>query len=346
MKKILTIFAILLCCTISTKAKELSSKAEVIDASKVPKSVMNNFKIYYPVAKVIRWEREKTVYKVYVVSEKVKEVASFEYDGDWVQTEQYIKQDQIPIKAHEFIKEKFPLYFVGDCGYISYVDGAPAYIVQVHLKSSKDYVRPLLFDITGSIKKIDGLDVRQTGNITADDYTDKRSDSIQQAQAKQAAITATETKNTSIVAGEKVVRISDVIMKQFRRRFPRAEKISWIKEGKEYIAKFTNYDQIIEAVFLEDGMQVYTSYPFFKHNMPFPIEQYFKNEAKKYRFVQGKRVVYESKYRRSVVEEELKPKDFYEVIMSYRAPKSKDTEYYRFHFNQTGQLDFQIPYEP
>jgi hypothetical protein len=327
----------------SISAKELSSKAEVIDASKVPKSVMNNFKIYYPVAKVIRWEREKTVYKVYVVSEKVKEVASFEYDGDWVQTEQYLKPDQIPLKAHDFIKEKFPLYSIGECSYISYVDGVPSYLVQVHLKSSKDYIRPLLFDITGAIKKIDGLDVRQTGDITADDYTDKRSDSIK-TQTKPN--TTTEIKNSSIVAGEKVVRISDVIMKQFRRRFPRAEKISWIKEGKEYIAKFTNYDQIIEAVFLEDGMQVYTSYPFFKHNMPFPIEQHFKNESKKYKFVQGKRVVYESKYRRSVVEEELKPKDFYEVIMSYRIPKSKETEYYRFRFNQTGQLDFQIPHKP
>jgi hypothetical protein len=210
-------------------------------------------------------------------------------------------------------------------------------------------VRPLLFDITGTIKKIDGLDVRQTGDITADDYTDKKAETnIPKTQAKPARQTVSKT--TNITAGEKVIRISDIIMKQFNKRFPRAEKVAWTKHGTEFVAKLTNYGQQVEAVFLEDGMQVYTAHSFFKHNMPHPIEVYFKNEPTKYKFVSGKRVVYESRYRRAVTETENKekPQDFYEVIMSYRppkSPKSKETEYYRFQFNQTGQFEFKMPHE-
>lgn len=330
----------------SASAKEFSTKAEVIDAAKVPKQVMSNFRLYYPVAKVIKWEREKTAYKVYVVNEKVKEIALFEYDGDWLQTEQIISEEEIPLKAHNFIEEKFPLYVTGECYYVSYTDGLPSYLVYVHLKSSKDYVRPLLFDITGMIKKIDGLEVRQTGDITADDYTDKKTDTATLATQTKST-QQTTFKTTNITAGEKVIRISDIIMKSFNRRFPRAEKVSWTKQGTEFVAKLTNYDQQVEAIFLENGMQVYTSYPFNKYDMPHHVATYFKNEKTKYKFVSGKRVVYESKYRRSVAELAVgeKPQDFYEVIMSCRPPKAKETEYYRFRFNQTGQFEFKSPYD-
>ncbi|MDR2652094.1 MAG: hypothetical protein LBC68_07235 [Prevotellaceae bacterium] len=307
---------------------------------------MSNFKIYYPVAKVIKWEREKSVYKVYVANKKTKEIVSFEYDGDWLLTEQVISEKEIPLKAYNFIKEKFPLYIAGECYYVSYANGLPSYLVYVHLKSSKDYVRPLLFDITGVIKKIDGLEVRKTDDITADDYTDKKTETT--AAQKTEPAQQTISKTTNITAGEKVIRISDIIMKEFNRRFPRAEKVSWTKQGTEFVAKLTNYDQQVEAVFLENGMQVYTAYPFLKHSIPQPIELYFKNDPTKYKFISGKRVVYESKYRRYVVAEipsEEKPQDFYEVIMSYRPPKSKETEYYRFRFNQTGQFEFKLPYE-
>jgi hypothetical protein len=345
---IIRIFIICVCplSTSSASAKEFSTKAEVINAADVPEQVMSNFKLYYPVAKVIKWEREKAAYKVYVVSEKIKEVASFEYDGDWIQTEEIISEEQIPLKAHNFIKEKFPLYSTGECYYISRADGLPAYLVHVHLKSSREYIRPLLFDITGVIKKIDGLEVRQTGNITADDYTDKKTDTTVTAQTKPEQQTISKT--TNITAGEKVIRISDIIMREFKKRFPRAEKVSWTKQGTEFIAKLTNYNQHVEAVFLENGMQVYTAYPFLKHDIPHPITQYFKNDPTKYKFVSGKRVIYESRYRRFVVTEvaaKEKPQDFYEVIMSYREPKSKKTEYYRFHFNQRGEFEFRMPYE-
>jgi small nuclear ribonucleoprotein (snRNP)-like protein len=217
----------------------------------------------------------------------------------------------------------------------------------VHLKSSKDYTRPLLFDITGMIKKIDGLEVRQTGDITADDYTEKKTDATMAQSAPKSEEQPTISKSSNITAGEKVLRISNIIMKQFNKRFPRAEKVSWTKQGQEFIAKLTNYDQQVEAVFLENGMQVYTSYPFDKYNIPDPIAAHLKNDPAKYKFVSGKRVVYESKYRRSVVETAAgeKPQDFYEVIVSYRIPKSKKTEYYRFRFNQTGQFEFKMPYE-
>ncbi|MDR0763012.1 MAG: hypothetical protein LBF01_00760 [Bacteroidales bacterium] len=330
--------------------REFSTKAEVIPASSVPKQIMSNFEIYYPVAKVIKWEREKTAYKVYVINEKVKEIASFEYDGEWIQTEQIISQEEIPLKAYNFIKEKFPLYYADECYYVSYANGSPSYLVYIHLKSNKDYIRPLLFDITGTIKKIDGLEVRKTDDITADDYTNKETTDATPKQPEKPEQSEQQTppsKTTNITAGEEVIRISDIILKQFKRRFPRAEKVLWTKQGTEFVAKLTNYNQRVEAVFLESGMQVYTSYPFSKNNIPHPIEQYFKNESIKYKFISGKRVVYESKYRRFAAEvmKAEKPQNFYEVLMSYRVPKSKQIEYYRFRFNQTGQLEFKMPYK-
>ncbi|MDR1973447.1 MAG: hypothetical protein LBQ31_02110 [Bacteroidales bacterium] len=325
MRLFATILSVLL-LSAQVRADRFSSKTEVIDAAKVPKQIISNFELYYPAAKVIRWEKEKTTYKVYVINEKVKEIALFKHNGDWLQTEQVIRKEQLPLKVNRFIEEKFPLYAIGECFYVSYTDDAPScFLVYIHLKLSKDYIRPLLFDITGTIKRIDGLEISST-------------DQIEAARPSQESV-------ASITAGKEVVRISDVIMKELKKRFPRAEKISWEKQGNDYVAELTNYDQQIKAAFFENGMQIYTSYPFFKHDMPFPIQQYFKNEDKKYKFVEGRRVIYESKYRRSITEGE-KPRDFYEVIMSYKKPKSKNTEFFLFHFNQNGQFDFQTPYNP
>lgn len=130
----------------------------------------------------------------------------------------------------------------------------------------------------------------------------------------------------------------EIVGKNFKKRFPNVEKISWRMEDSLYLVTFTQFGKAMAAAFREDGVQIYTAYAFNRKEMPLPIDRYLQTSAAKMKMTEGWRVAYESKYKRTFAASE-RPKDYYYVIMGRKIPKSKKWQYIRFQFNQNAQFE-------
>lgn len=136
----------------------------------------------------------------------------------------------------------------------------------------------------------------------------------------------------------------EIVGKNFKKRFPNAEKIGWRQSDGLYLVTFDQFGQVMSAAFREDGVQLYTAYAFSRKEMPLPIERYLQASAAKMKMTEGWRVVHESKYKRSFASSE-RPKDYYYVIMGRKIPKSKKWQYIRYTFNQNAQFESKSNYE-
>lgn len=130
----------------------------------------------------------------------------------------------------------------------------------------------------------------------------------------------------------------EIVGKNFKKRFPNVEKISWRMEDSLYLVTFTQFGKAMAAAFREDGVQIYTAYAFNRKEMPLPIDRYLQTSAAKLKMTEGWRVAYESKYKRTFAASE-RPKDYYYVIMGRKIPKSKKWQYIRYQFNQNAQFE-------
>lgn len=130
----------------------------------------------------------------------------------------------------------------------------------------------------------------------------------------------------------------EIVGKNFKKRFPNVERVSWRMEDSLYLVTFTQFGKAMAAAFREDGVQIYTAYAFNRKEMPLPIDRYLQTSAAKMKMTEGWRVAYESKYKRTFAASE-RPKDYYYVIMGRKIPKSKKWQYIRFQFNQNAQFE-------
>lgn len=135
----------------------------------------------------------------------------------------------------------------------------------------------------------------------------------------------------------------EIVGKNFKKRFPNAEKVGWRHDDGLYLVTFDQFGQVMAAAFREDGVQLYTAYAFSRKEMPLPIERYLQASAAKMKMTEGWRVVHESKYKRSFAASE-RPKDYYYVIMGRKIPKSKKWQYIRYTFNQNAQFESKSNY--
>lgn len=147
------------------------------------------------------------------------------------------------------------------------------------------------------------------------------------------------------------------IQETFNRRFPKAENVQYFREQNgDYKAVFVNYGKKTEAVFLPDGTHTTTALFFGKKDVSYPIQQYIDNAEEDYRFVSGKRIVYESKYRQRFPADE-KPQNYYHVVVWKKEKVSglqawvqhilhpKERLYYLLTFDQKAHFVSSIPYD-
>ncbi|MDE7150165.1 MAG: hypothetical protein K2O01_07160, partial [Bacteroidales bacterium] len=135
----------------------------------------------------------------------------------------------------------------------------------------------------------------------------------------------------------------EIVGKNFKKRFPNAEKVNWRQADGLYLVTFDQFGQVMSAAFREDGIQVYTAYAFSRKEMPLPIERYLQASAAKMKMTEGWRVVYESKYKRMFPSAD-RPKDYYYVVMGRKIPKRKEWQYIRYTFNQNAQFESKSDY--
>lgn len=148
----------------------------------------------------------------------------------------------------------------------------------------------------------------------------------------------------TLVPADSLPVCPEIVVKNFRKRFPNAEKITWHPQDGQYIATFSQFGKAVAAAFRGDGVQIYTAYAFSRKELPLPIERYLQTSAAKMKMTEGWRVVHESKYKRMFPTAE-RPKDYYYVIMGKKVPKSKHWRYIRYTFNQNAQFESQETYE-
>lgn len=138
----------------------------------------------------------------------------------------------------------------------------------------------------------------------------------------------------------------DRIQKAFDRRFPRAEGVKYYRDtNTNYRAVFTNFGQKAEAVFLDDGTHITTALFFGKKDMSYPVRQYIESLSGKPRFVSGKRVVYESRYRQRFPAAR-KPQNYYQVVVWVKDKETRSRKYHlltfdhRAHFVSSKEYDY------
>lgn len=148
-----------------------------------------------------------------------------------------------------------------------------------------------------------------------------------------------------VVAASVKTVFPDIIKKAFDRRFPRAENVKYYRDtNSDYRAVFNNFGQRAEAVFLKDGTHITTALFFGKKEMSYPIRQYLENSVEKLRFVTGKRVVYESRYRQRFTADK-KPQNYYQVVVWVKDKQTRSRRYYLLTFNHKAHFVSSTEYD-
>ncbi|MEG1497974.1 MAG: hypothetical protein RR393_00905, partial [Bacteroidales bacterium] len=188
------------------------------------------------------------------------------------------------------------------------------------------------------------IDARKTKeNRAVEKPVEKRSVAIEKG-AKKTKVAEEKKQGEVKEESKELVVPLEPVLNSFLKRFPRAENKEWFKDKENrYRVVFDNYDQHLEAMFFADGLHLYTAYFFDKKTMPYPIQRYLDESPVKYKMEEGKRVVYEAKYKRSFAGGS-KPKDFYKIKVSEKIPKQKERKYAILLFDQSAQFDLQMDY--
>lgn len=304
----------------------LCAQTHSITEKEVPSAVKDAFTIAYPNGKALKWEMINQQYFAHLKTKTWlgKEIACFFSDGTWIETRTVVENENLPLSSTEFLAQEYPAYYIYSTSYVEQKDGKPYYFVQLNLTANKNVKVELSFDLAGKLTRVDGLDV------------------VENADTNNTEIAMeTEVSRSHFLKTLESNALSEMVQVAFKKHFPQAEKVFWKKEGELQMVRFLINGQYKEAAYFENGEHIYTALYFDKKTIPLPLERYLLENHPKFSLVEGKRVVYESKYKRTQTE---KPKDYYRVIISEKIPKSKDVKKTLLRFEQTGQFDYKTEY--
>ncbi len=315
MKKSLTI--LFLFCLGNAWAQKLSK-------NDLPLSVVAGFEKAYPETKVKKWELVDGKYRATVKKGTDAEFAVFISNGEWIETLYKLSDDEIPTRIFDFLDNNFKGYAIDDIFYVEENKGGSYYLINAFLRSNKNISVRMIFDLVGEIKKIDDDHVKISGN---DEIYAESTDS------------STENKNNLI---SQEVNASEEMLKILRRKFPQYTNLTWSKTNEEHKIALLNFrEDKYEAEFDENDELISTSSYFTKKNIPhFAIESTLKSDYSKAKFVEGKKVLFESKYARKYPDK--KSKNYYAVTISQKIKGSKKLKISDIIFDMNGNVDMII----
>lgn len=356
--------------------------ATSLPTRKIPKEVRASFKMAYPKIALTQWSYVGGFYYANVVYGNMREESCFSPNGEWLYTRQIIPEHKLPMSAHNFIEKHYSAYIVHKCTYELNNFGKPIFYVDLYLNSNKTFALCLVFDLAGLLLQIDDILILDTSNFvsykldiilcdntkawllgdksmelkageetillqkksgTVKTHTDKSTKSKKKKTANVSLRKETTSKYKADIP-EGVFLPENVVL-NFTKKYPNAKNPVWKDKDERYICEFSNYDKEIEAAFFEDGVQVYTAHFFSKKNIPYSVENHIKKADIKYKFERGKRIIYESKYKRLFAYKK-RPKDFYEVEVSQKIKKVKERQYSILVFDRSIRFDYETPYDP
>ncbi|MEG1572310.1 MAG: hypothetical protein RR328_02065 [Bacteroidales bacterium] len=301
----------------------LYAQTQIVSEKELPEALKEAFVVAYPHIKASKWELTNQQYFAYIKTKETKEVARFFSDGTWIETRAIVENETLPLKAVDFLQTEYPAYYIYMVFYVEQKEGKPYYLIELNLKENKNVKVELSFDLAGKLSGVDGLNVIKN--------TDTNNTQI---------VINTQTTQNAIIAPERNAVPTEIEL-VFKKRFPRPENIFWSQEEPLYLVRFTMNDRDQEAAYLSPGIHVYTASFFDKKTLPLPIERYLSENHPKCNVKECKRVIYESKYKRTFTE---RPKDYFRVIITEKIPKSKEVKTTLLRFDQAAQFDYKTDY--
>lgn len=202
-----------------------------IDASELPNYVSKNFKKKYPRAQEIEWFQDEDIYFANFWLEEEYTTAKYKENGDLkiAITEKYYK-DLVP-QITDYIKDNYGFLKIDSAFYIEKGEKEKFYKIRLFEKikdtEPEDYpVTFLFFTSAGQFYKVTG------------------------AEAKIASADDKNTNSTKVILEKDV---PELVLKDFNRKYSRAQEVVWLKDGDKYISNYYLYDEKCKNIYKKDG---------------------------------------------------------------------------------------------
>lgn len=128
----------------------ISCFSQKINEVDVPEAVKSTFKVRFPAAASIQWEKEDSVYTAAFMMDKTATEADFSDKGAWIETEWEIPVEYTPRSIKNYLDTAFAGFKIKELEIMEYPSDGKLYLAEIYKK--KDY-QNIYFTLTGEFKK-------------------------------------------------------------------------------------------------------------------------------------------------------------------------------------------------
>lgn len=121
-----------------------------VDEADVPDAVKSTFKVRFPFATDIKWEKEDTIYGSTFLMDKTTTEADFSEKGSWIETEWEVPVEYTPKAIKGYMDTTYAGYKILELEIMDYPADGKLYKTEV---SKKKDCENLYFSLTGEFKK-------------------------------------------------------------------------------------------------------------------------------------------------------------------------------------------------
>jgi hypothetical protein len=301
-----------------------------IDEKDLPVVITEGFKLAYPDVVPNAWEQRNTRYVATIKYDDHTEFATFLETGEWAETRYDVDKSDLPKKITTFVDSRYDAYRVQESQYVEENGGGNYYTILLTLKSNKELITELIFDMGGDIKMIDGLTVEESSDQSIVVKDDDESQTLKPGVQKE------------IIDENKGV--PDIVLLNLAKRYGVVEDIKWSKTNLGlHRGEFEFRENDMAAEWDEEGNQASQITFFDKKDAVYLIQKFLEETYPKAKFIRGERVVYETRFTRRFPEMGLK--SYFVIEISDKPKGVKIPTFYTVYFDSSGQLDMIVEKE-
>ncbi len=169
------------------------------------------------------------------------------------------------------------------------------------------------------------------------DANEKSSSTKTKTQKSSSSSSKSKKKNDDDEGSSKSGSAPALVKKIFQKKFPNNAEPKWTQVDSNYIVSFLVRDMEQKAEFTPDGKIVSTTAFMDVKNLYKPIDTYLDKNYKKYKVLDGEKVIYDRNYTKLFPEKKLK--SYYKVKISQKVKGSKKPKLTTIYFDSKGVLD-------
>ncbi len=124
--------------------------AQKINEDKIPATVLSNFKKQFTTAAKTQWEIEGADFEVNFKNSGVEYSAKYDKQGNWLETEQEIKNAELPAAVKSALEKEFPEAEIEESEKVTYPNNKTVYEMEIEKGKQKFEVQ---FSTEGTLLK-------------------------------------------------------------------------------------------------------------------------------------------------------------------------------------------------